>query len=142
MCGTRGDSLYRRDETKKPLPLFQMPFVGRLSHGYSAAVAASFLVSFSEYTSKTPTAVATTIGPRTTPSAPNTAIPPRTLMNTSSPFNEERPPKSTGRKILSIVDPNPPHTPTSRSARAPGPVENNQIAATIQTRQAPPTGRH
>src|ERR1700704_3634177 len=110
-----------------------MPIRNRSSHTYSATVAASFPIPFSEYTSRTPTAVATTIGPRTTPSAPNTAIPPRTLMNTSSPFNEERPPKSTGRKILSIVVPNPPHTPMSRSARAACPVENNQIDARIQT---------
>ncbi len=39
------------------------------------------------------------------PSTPNTAIPPSTLMNTSNPFSEARPPSSTGRKILSIVAP-------------------------------------
>src|ERR1019366_2380920 len=93
-----------------------------------------------EYTSRIPTAVATTIGPRTTPNTPNTAMPPSTLMNTSNPFSEARPPSSTGRKILSIVAPSAPQMAIRMSARPACPVENIQIAAGIQIGHAPTTG--
>jgi len=75
------------------------------------------------------------------PSTPNTAIPPSTLMKTSKPFSDERPPKINGRKILSIVEPTPPQIPINITARPACPVDNNQIAAGIHTGQAPTTGR-
>ena len=61
-------------------------------------------------------------------------------MNTSKPFSEARPPKSTGRKILSIVPPRAPHMAIRMTARPACPVENSQIAPGIQTGHAPTTG--
>src|SRR5712691_1327005 len=118
-----------------------MPRPHRPSRGYSLALAPALTATFPAYTSSTPTVVATTIGPRTTPSTPNTAMPPSTLITTSSPLSEARPPSSTGRRILSTVEPSPAQMPTRTNARTECPVENSQIAAGTQTGQAPTTGR-
>src|SRR5665213_1785297 len=92
-----------------------------------------------EYTSKIPTAVATTMGPRITPRIPNTSIPPSTLINTSNPFSEARPPSSVGRRILSTIPPTAPQSIIKITARPHCPVENSQMVAGIQTGHAPTT---
>ncbi len=84
--------------------------------------------------------MATTTGPKTSPIKPNADIPPSSATNVTSPFIDERPLSSSGRRMLSAMPTSPPPIPISTRPRVTSPVSRNHNATGAQTIDDPTTG--